>query len=402
MPSVSIIVDVAGESAGVAGQSRTFPYVKIAAADVLVSLSLSDTTGITSFFWEIASKPDGSTAVLNDASSDTPTFYATSAVPGTYLIRCTVNGNQSFGTVGLAFTTPLKALRKLAAGETREFDSALGWAAAINEMIEGVETTAATLNTTLDLAYDGASFGDGRSITADSGAVLITAPNGSDTNVLELVQNDETNTKSALKIDNNAILSGMDYSGVTPGGTSLLLTSTEGLYQTIWSELPLLFVSASPSGPSSLYIGNICPDGANLQIEANADSSDASLDVYCNGNSDSSPSPSLLNIGLTNNGSANAQMSIISTSTDGDASLVIYASNDDGSGSSYLRLGYILTESLRFADGNLRYSTWTQTDSFGVYFEFSSAIAEWNTFKTNFGEVSLIAALNALYALASA
>jgi len=140
MPSVSLVVNVAGESEGVPGQSRTFPYSKISGAGALVTVSLSDNTGITSYFWEIVDKPPGSTAVLSDATASAPTFTATHAEPGTYLIRCTVNGGQSFGTIGVAFTTDTLALRKIAAGETTEFDAQKGWSVAINDIIEAAES----------------------------------------------------------------------------------------------------------------------------------------------------------------------------------------------------------------------------------------------------------------------
>lgn len=140
MPSVSIVIDVSGEAAGVPGQARTFAYSKIASAAPTVTLSLSDTTGVTSYFWEIVDKPSTSSAVLSDPTAAAPTFSASVGAAGTYLIRCTINSGIINGTNAVAFTTQNSALRKLAAAETLEFDSLRGWTAAYNTLVDVVDS----------------------------------------------------------------------------------------------------------------------------------------------------------------------------------------------------------------------------------------------------------------------
>lgn len=148
MPDVQIKIDVAGEAAGVPGDSRTFAYSKISGGGVLVSLSLGTTTGITQYFWELVDQPPGAAAVLNDPTSATPTFTAVQAKPGTYLIRCSVNSGQSMGTNGLAFTTEHAALRPLAAMESVEFGTS-GWTDALNDAILASDTSGAAANAIL-------------------------------------------------------------------------------------------------------------------------------------------------------------------------------------------------------------------------------------------------------------
>ena len=108
--SPQIIINVAGESTGTPGVARTFTYSKISADSPLVTLSIASTSGVTSYYWELVSIPVGSSAVLSDPTVASPTFSATQAVPGTYLVRVTINAGQSTGTNALAFLTEISAL----------------------------------------------------------------------------------------------------------------------------------------------------------------------------------------------------------------------------------------------------------------------------------------------------
>ena len=140
MPAVQIVIDVAGESAGSPGASRTFPYSKVASGAVTVSLSLSNTTEVDDFFWEIIDQPPSSAAVLSSSSAEEPTFQLPAVSSGTYLIRCTINMGQSSATNAIAITTANHALRKIAAQESLEFDPIRGWVAAWNNAIDTVDS----------------------------------------------------------------------------------------------------------------------------------------------------------------------------------------------------------------------------------------------------------------------
>ena len=68
-------------------------------------------------------------------------------------------------------------------------------------VVAGILAAAASGNT-LDGAYDFGGAGVGRSITADTGAVLITSPDESGNFCLDLVQSDATNNSDAVQISN--------------------------------------------------------------------------------------------------------------------------------------------------------------------------------------------------------
>jgi hypothetical protein len=137
--SPQIIIEVEGESSSTPGAPRVFPYSKISLSSPLIRVSLLNNTGITSYYWEFVHIPSGSIAVFNDPSLASPEFYATQGRPGPYLIRCSINSDQSIGTNGLAFLTENYGLRKFAYLETMEFGS-VGWTDALNAIIDAIES----------------------------------------------------------------------------------------------------------------------------------------------------------------------------------------------------------------------------------------------------------------------
>jgi len=140
MPSSpQIIINVAGEPSSTPGVARTFDYTKISLSAPAIRVSLLNTSGVTSYYWELVSIPEGSTAVFDDPTSASPVFYATQGRAGTYLIRCTINAGQSIGTNAIAFLTENYGLRKFAYLETQEFGS-MGWTEALNDLVNAVES----------------------------------------------------------------------------------------------------------------------------------------------------------------------------------------------------------------------------------------------------------------------
>jgi len=154
MPSVSIVIDVAGKPPGVPGVGREFPFSDIESSPPEVTLSLDDNTGITEYYWEIVYQEPECSAVLDDPTSATPKFTPTAGFPSTYLIRCEVNGGPVFGTNAIGFCTQDLGIRLLAAGEGLEFGSA-GWVAAYNAAMKVLD------------GYGGASYDH----TFESGSV---------------------------------------------------------------------------------------------------------------------------------------------------------------------------------------------------------------------------------------
>jgi hypothetical protein len=138
MASPHIIITVNGEIPSEPGIAQIFNFTKISSGDVMVTLRLNNTVGVTAYFWELVSIPLGSTAVIDNPALSEPTFYATQSIPGTYLIRCTINGGQSLGTNAVAFRTENTFLRKFAFFETLEFGVS-GWTVALNEIIDAMD-----------------------------------------------------------------------------------------------------------------------------------------------------------------------------------------------------------------------------------------------------------------------
>lgn len=128
MVTAAIVINQSGKPSGTPSTSRDDLEI-----GTLVSLSNNDNTGISTWAWEIISKPPGSSAVL-----DTPTLSTCSFSPdvvGSYLVKLSVNGivitDQRIGAVK---TTNL-GMRIPAAEETDEFGTSQGWAAALHHAL---------------------------------------------------------------------------------------------------------------------------------------------------------------------------------------------------------------------------------------------------------------------------
>ena len=74
MPNVQIIIDVAGEPAGVPDEPRILTYNKVDPTAPLVTCSIDDTAGVEEYYWEFLFKPPGAELVVfDDPTSATPT-----------------------------------------------------------------------------------------------------------------------------------------------------------------------------------------------------------------------------------------------------------------------------------------------------------------------------------------
>lgn len=85
----------------------------------------------------------------------------------------------------------------------------------------------------LDLCYDYGGSGAGRSITADSGAVAITAPDTSGNSALDVTQNDVTNNPSALIVSNAGTGSAIELAGA--GSRKITSSSADLSIETVTS-----------------------------------------------------------------------------------------------------------------------------------------------------------------------
>lgn len=133
-PNVDIILDVTGGITGAPGEPVLLPY-SFAGSPQPIVCSVEDTTNITEYYWEFIDKPGGAESVVfDDPTAAEPSFTPATAVAGSYLISCTVNGGDSHGRNGFAILTEFEGLRKLAAGEAGQFDKIRGWVSEVNKL----------------------------------------------------------------------------------------------------------------------------------------------------------------------------------------------------------------------------------------------------------------------------
>ena len=407
--SVNIVITVAGQGSGGGGESRSFPYSLIAVSPApLVTLSLADTTGVTSYFWEILNQPVFATAVLSSQSSTTPTFTPTVTRWGTYLIRCTIirNGVQEIDEIGLSFRTPNHDLRFPAAGEKVEFDEDDGWMVAefyfwqyVDNLTSGSGGYWERIGTILSPDTDGDTLqvGSGSASSPsysyesdiDTGRRLYNTGIEAFTvgGVDQLLFGNDggpyikaADNHNLLKIGNYKTTSG-GYSQITLEGVGH--TNNSGGKATIQATAPVnkiseLNVLSTNAGGQSLI--NIISDSGS------AISADSSITIRSTGEG-----PTILS--LVSSSSVNDVSSLISlssTSLVGDASISIGAHAPIGD--SFISLGDSNTKGIRFIDKNLDDSVYPNT-----YFGLSSILDDWTDLNTNYGTKTLIEILNTLH-----
>ena len=122
-----IIISVAAETPGSPGEALEYTFDKIEGSPPLVTLTIDDNSGLTSWLWEILDQPSGASATLSGATTNMATFTPTAYIPGTYLLRCTFNGGASFARNATAWTTKYLCIRIPAAGEELEYGASKGW-----------------------------------------------------------------------------------------------------------------------------------------------------------------------------------------------------------------------------------------------------------------------------------
>jgi hypothetical protein len=101
-----------------------------------VSLSNFDNSGVTAWLWTLLDRPAGSAAVLTTPTMAASTFIADKE--GTYLIRLSVNNNESTDTAIAAVLNTLTGIRIPAAQERLEASSR-GWAESLNNILISYE-----------------------------------------------------------------------------------------------------------------------------------------------------------------------------------------------------------------------------------------------------------------------
>jgi len=133
--AASIIINQAGKPAGLPSVSRDD-----LAIGVTVVLTNYDNTGVTTWTWEMLSRPVGSSATISGSALPTASFVPD--VTGSYLIKLTLDEDPATDTRIGAVKTSFLGIRKPATSERKEFDSLDGWSAAQQAMIDSVDTDA--------------------------------------------------------------------------------------------------------------------------------------------------------------------------------------------------------------------------------------------------------------------
>jgi len=136
--AAKINIEVIGHPQGDPGDPVIHPYTVIQSSSPTVQLSLTDTMGVTQYFWTLVSRPLGSTAVILNYASAVAEFTPDTGLYGTYIVKCLVNNDYEL-TNGLGFTTERLEIRIPSAQERVEFDSEVGWDAAIQDFMRKVE-----------------------------------------------------------------------------------------------------------------------------------------------------------------------------------------------------------------------------------------------------------------------
>lgn len=412
--AVDIILAVAGQGSGSGGESRQFAYTLIDPTPPLVTLSLDDVTGITSYLWEILNQPIGASSALSSQSAASPTFTPTATAWGTYLIRCVItrNGSQEVGTVALSFRTPNRDMRFPAAGEKIEFTAINGWMEAEHTLYEIVDNLSIGSGTggTGDIGYWTRSstrlspVNSGDTLRVGSGN--ITYPSyayEADTDTGRYLYN--TGIEAFACSGNAQILFGSDgnpYIKAVDGHNIL----TIGNYKTVGGGEAELLIEAD---------GNATTDGAIINFNAKSTSTKTSiLNILSDSDngitdlnltSDCGDTGTTADIDILAYGGT-ATINITATRTGANSADINLDSNDDisvhaseivsltsGTNKASIVLYPTANGEIRFSDSYI-YTNWANS-----YCPLSASSAESGQYTTTFGEISIFAALQYLHGL---
>jgi len=150
----------------------------------LETITLTDTEVANlgaSYVWSLPDVPIGTSPTLNNPTTASPDFdLGAAAFPGSYKIRCVVNGSFTAEVIisvplpntGVRIPTFAEELEYTGPGATNTF----GWHRTMTVFMRQVDTLLVGINNDLDGAYDHPTAGAGRTILVDAGAVAFTQP----------------------------------------------------------------------------------------------------------------------------------------------------------------------------------------------------------------------------------
>jgi len=157
--AAKIHIEVSGHPQGNPGDPVVHPYSVIESSAPTVYLSLTDDTGVTQYFWSFLSKPVGSIATMQNATTSNASFTPDVALAGSYLIKCSINNGATVVTNGLGFTTQVLEVRIPSAHETGEFNSLIGWDETMQDFMRKVDAQILAAGDSYWDRFDGSGSG---------------------------------------------------------------------------------------------------------------------------------------------------------------------------------------------------------------------------------------------------
>lgn len=197
-------------------------------AGTLVNLSNVNNTGVLGWHWTLLDIPAGSTAVLDDEYSSTPTF--TADIAGTYLINLmtysdagrTILDDTDQKAAGVNLQPPLVMQWRIpAAGETIEFDTNRGWAKEVNAFLKELakHLNVGNFEDVKTANYSPEAF-ETVKVDASGGTFTVTLPAISSANKgLRILVKDVDGSETGVTIDTTGVNTIDGQSSDTVGGS---------------------------------------------------------------------------------------------------------------------------------------------------------------------------------------
>lgn len=284
MATPTILINQAGQSAGTAGQSRT----DLVLSSLVTCTDPANTSG--TFSWELV-VPEGSSATLSGASTDTATF--TPDVTGTYLIYLTVDTTKSFNTNAIGEKVSSQGgaavldngVRIPTAGETVQFDSTRGWGPALDAFLR--DLTGATGGTQGDVLYVDSNGEVARLAAGTNGQLLTSGGAGADPSWTTASGTGDVTAAANFGTDNRIIRSDGTGKGVQASGITVDDTDNVSGVGTFASGTATITGNIVVTG--TVDGRDVATDGTKLdgiEASATADQTDAEIKTAYENNAD--------------------------------------------------------------------------------------------------------------------
>jgi len=409
--AAKINIVVSGYPQGNPGDPIIHPYSVIESSAPTVNLSLTDDTGVNQYFWSFLGKPVGSTSTIQNATTPSASFTPDIALAGTYLVQCSINNGATVVSNGLGFTTEILEVRIPSAKETDEFDSLIGWDAAMQDFMRKVDAQIFIASDSYWSRFDGSGSGGVGYYLSPALSERVSIPAGTRAAPSVVFSND---IDTGLWSPSSGIIS--TAIGGTPGvqlrrnGTELFLETYD--VDNSGYEFTILHHKEGAGSPATLVVrasGTDSNDGSSLSLESVGgptsgtvnleisaiDGSSCTLDISAVSNSNTATN---LNLNSTTEGAPSLE--VLCQSTGAGWATMRLACESSGYGASLilgckgategrLQIGEYDTGKIAFLSSDIYASaSWT-----GDYVYLIEDSTELDAYFAAYGEVSIISAL---------